>query len=87
MSMDSNGYYDRDDYNEVRKYQERRYRARTGTFKYAKRKYTEEENNLIKAHIMSDRELSKKINRSLGAIQRHRAWLKKIAIRQGTYNK
>ena len=72
------------DLNKYRNYRNRcktRYRARTGSNVYEPREWTKEELRMVQAHKITDRELSKKINRSVAAIQNARYKLKK-----GIYN-
>lgn len=73
MSYKTNGYGTREAYNERRK----RYRKATGTGLYKKRIYTQDEDELILLHSIPDRELSKKIKRSVTAIQSRRTLLKR----------
>lgn len=68
------------DLNKFRIYRERcktRYRARTGSNRYKPREWTKEELRMVQSHEISDRELSEKIDRSVGAIQTARHRLKK----------
>ena len=51
----------------------RRYRMRTGSFKYKRRHWTEEEIKLLFDSKLTDRELSKLLERSVAAIQKKRS--------------
>ena len=57
-----------------------RWRERTGSFKYKKRKWTEYEDSLVLAHDCSDRELSEEICRSVQAIHTRRSKLKTMGV-------
>lgn len=65
-------YKDLDKYKKTKREQQKRYRIRTGAFKYKKRIYSREEDEMILAQDISDRELSEQIERSVGAIQKRR---------------
>lgn len=70
-------YKDKDKYREYAKRIKRNYREKTGAYLYEKRLWTNYEDELIMEHAMTDRELSVKIQRSVGAIQLRRWRLKK----------
>lgn len=70
-------YKDLDKYRNYRNRSKARYRARTGSYSYKPREWTKEELQMVQAHEITDRELSKKINRSVAAIQGARYKLKK----------
>ena len=57
---------------EIKKNWKKRWRKRTGSFKYPKRKWTKYEDSLVLAHEIEDRQLSEKIGRSAQAIQARR---------------
>ena len=57
--------------------QTKRWRERTGSGKYAVRRWTTYEDKLVLAHKMSDRELSEKIQRSVSSIYSRRVRLKR----------
>lgn len=62
-----------------RKYREeykRKYRLRTGSYEYIPRRWSEEEIKAIVEHKVSDIELSKKLHRSVIAIQTKRCKVK-----------
>ena len=69
-------YSDMNKYAEYKRNYQKRYREKTGGGKYEKRFWTTEENEIILNSELSDRELSERICRSVGAIQRHRHYLK-----------
>lgn len=75
------GYKDLDKYRNYRNRHKARYRAKTGSYSYKPREWTKEELQMVQAHEIPDRELSKKINRSVVAIQiaRHR-------LKEGIYS-
>ena len=54
-----------------------KYRMSHGANEYKRRAWTKEDDELIIAHSISDPELSKQINRSVGAIQARRCKLRK----------
>lgn len=70
-------YKNKDKYREYAKRCHRNYRKNTGAYLYEKRLWTDYEDKLIMEHAMTDRELSVKIQRSVGAIQLRRWRLKK----------
>ena len=74
-------YKDPNKYRNYRNRYQTRYRAKTGSNAYKPREWTKEELRMVQAHEVTDRELSKKINRSVGAIQsaRHR-------LKEGIYD-
>lgn len=69
-------YKDLEKYANTKRGQQKRYRERTGAFMYRRRMWTEKEIDLLLAQDMTDRELSKIIHRSIGAIQTKRAKLR-----------
>lgn len=64
-------------FKETRNAQRKRYYGKTNN-KYPSRSWTEDEDELVLAHSMTDTELSKAIERSVQAIQVRRCKLKKI---------
>ncbi len=76
MKCKSN-YKDLDKFKNYRDRYKARYRVRTGSYSYKPRPWTKEELQMVQAHEITDRELSKKINRSVSAIQAARYKLKK----------
>lgn len=76
MSFKTSMYTDREKFREVTKKYKRRYRARTGANRYGRKNWTKEEDIKVLEHNISDRELSKEILRSVGAIQHRRNRLK-----------
>jgi len=69
-------YSDMERFSKTRNAQRKRYYAKT-SYKYPKREWTIEEDKLVLAHIMTDMELSRLIERSVIAIQKRRCILKK----------
>ena len=69
-------YADMERYKKTKNAQRERYYRRTA-FKYSYKYWTKEEDNLVLEHKMSDSMLSVLIERSVGAIQTRRAFLKK----------
>lgn len=69
-------YRDKTKYRAVRKKYKQGYRDRTGSNKYARREWPEDEDEKVLKHSITDRELSMEINRSVGAIQNRRNRLK-----------
>lgn len=65
-----------DKYRSYRERYKTRYRQRTGAYKYKPREWTVEELRMVKAHKITDRELSEKIKRSISAIQMARYRIK-----------
>lgn len=76
MSFKSNRYKDREKYRNINREIKRRYRERTGAGKYPYQHWTIEEDKLVMERIMTDRELSDLIHRSVGSIQKRRWRLK-----------
>lgn len=74
-------YKDLEKFAETKRNYQRRYSERTGSHLYKPRVWTQEENEMVLAQNMTDRELSKILERSLHAIQTHR-WL----LRKGEVN-
>ena len=62
-------YRDMQRYHITRRQQIARWRKRGGSGKYPKRPWTDEEIKLVMAHQITDRELSRQIQRSVLAIQ------------------
>lgn len=56
--------------------QKRRYYGKTAFAKNGRLRYSEEEIELIKKHELTDTELAKMLNRSVGAIQNKRSKLR-----------
>lgn len=76
MSFKTSLYKNREKFREVTKKYKRRYRARTGANRYGRKSWTIEDDRRVLEHNISDRELSKEILRSVGAIQHRRYRLK-----------
>ena len=77
MSMKCKATYK--DLNKYRMYRERyktRYRMKTGSGLYPRKAYTEQENQMILEHKLTDRKLATELNRSVTAIQTQRSRLK-----------
>jgi hypothetical protein len=70
------GYADMELHRQTCNRQNRRYYHKT-TFLYDRRKWDEDEDRMILEHSITDSELSAIIQRSVGAIQRRRWYLKK----------
>ena len=70
-------YKDMDKYRATRERYKAKYRRMTGAGVYNRRPWTEEEVDMVLAHEIPDRELSEKINRSVGSIQIMRTRVKK----------
>ena len=70
-------YKNKDKFRETFREQKARYRKRTGSGEYAPSTYTDEQNQMILAHEIPDRELSEIIKHSVDSIQRQRCKLKK----------
>lgn len=70
-------YADMDKYAETKRRFQRGYRKRTGAGMYETRQWTMSEDELVLKQDIIDRELSKKIKRSVGAIQKRRWQLRK----------
>ena len=69
-------YRDMQRYHITRRQQIARWRQRGGSGQYPKRPWTDEEIKLVLAHKITDRELSRQIQRSVVAIQTKRFHLK-----------
>lgn len=54
----------------------KKYRERTGSGQYQRREWTDEENEMVMNHSMTDRELGKLLERSVTAIQIQRVRIK-----------
>ena len=61
-----------DDYRAYRRHKKAEYRQRTGSNQYRRRRWKIDELKQVIEHKIPDRELSKKINRSVTAIQKKR---------------
>lgn len=70
-------YKDLDKYRAACKRQKTRWRARTGAYQYERRLWTNDEDKLVLAHKMTDRELGLLLKRSVGAIQSRRSKINK----------
>lgn len=77
MSLRCTCYKDKDRFRQKREEWKTGYRKRTGAFLYPARDYSIYEDMAILEHSIPDRELSKKIERSVNAIQKRRWFLKK----------
>ena len=78
MPLRREGYRDMERYRRTRNEQRKRYYDKTAG--YQPRKWTAEEEVMVLAHIVTDTELSKRIQRSVRAIQVHRCKLKKQSV-------
>lgn len=77
MSYKSNKYHTRRQWQKAHRAQQARYRKRTGSNKYERRRYTEEEDYLIvHAKSKTDREIAKQLSRSVSSVQGRRFRLK-----------
>lgn len=76
MSWKTSHRADQDQYRIAKREQKRRYREKTGSGVYQPRRWTTYEVNLVIRHVMPDRVLAVKINRSVGSIQQKRTRLK-----------
>lgn len=76
ISFKSNKYKDIKKYREIRNAQKQRYRDQFKNAGNANRWYTPEEDRLILAKKVPDRELAKKLDRTVSAIQLRRNRLK-----------
>lgn len=70
-------YKDLKKFAETKKAYQERWRKRSGAGKYGRRRWTLEEDDIVLEKETTDREISKKIHRSIGAIQIRRVFLKK----------
>lgn len=70
-------YKDLKKFAETKKAYQERWRKRSGAGKYGRRRWTLEEDDIVLGKETTDREISKKIHRSIGAIQIRRVFLKK----------
>lgn len=75
MSNRKSQYRDLEKHRTTSKMQKRRWRRRSGAFKYEKRRWTDAEIEAILRRDKSDRELSVDLQRSMGAIQKKRCLL------------
>ena len=80
MSFKTMGYKDQQHYREILRLQHQRYRERTGAHQYPRSRFLPEEDDLILKHNMPDRELAKKLKRSVESIQLRRYRLKKKLV-------
>lgn len=77
MSYKSNKYHTRKQWQKAHRAQQARYRKRTGSNKYERRRYTKEEDYLIvHAKGKTDREIAKQLSRSVSSVQGRRFRLK-----------
>lgn len=72
MSFKTSCYKNREVFREVNKKYKRGYRNRTGSNKYERRSWSKIDDARVLSHSISDRELSKEIERSVTAIQHRR---------------
>lgn len=72
--MKKDGYKDMAKFRAAYSRQKRKYYAKTRVAGY--KRWTEEEDKMVLAHIMTDTELSQKIGHGVAAIQRRRYYLK-----------
>lgn len=80
MPLRKENYRDMQRYHETRRRQMARWRQRGGSGQYPRRPWTRDELQLIIAHQMPDRELSRQIQRSVVAIQTKRFHLKNDSL-------
>lgn len=73
-------------YYETKRKQSQRYRERTGSGKYPRKTWSEQDDRLVLAHKMSDRKLAKIMQRSANAIQKRRSRLRKMVNEKYTVN-
>lgn len=78
MSYRKSTYKDMDKFRHTRYIGRKRYYSQT-SFKYLRRPWSDTEDKLVVEHKITDRELSKQIERSMSAIQSRRAKLKREA--------
>jgi FtsZ-binding cell division protein ZapB len=62
-------YKDQEKYKAYKRGWQQRYRNKTGAYAYKRRSWTTDEIEQVIKHEITDRELSEKIQRSVGAIQ------------------
>lgn len=76
MAIRKERYADMEKFNKTRKNQRKRYYQKTQMYKG--RPWSQDEERLVLEHKIPDSELSRKIKRSVGAIQTRRRVLKKL---------
>lgn len=76
--MNKKGYKDKNRYATTKRHQQKRWRVRSGAFKYERKKWSNAEIELLLDHTISDRELSDKIERSVGSIHTKRSRLRRL---------
>ena len=77
MSFKTSNYNDREKYRKISRGMKERYRKRTGASQYERRVWTQFEEQILFDPDLTDREISVRIKRSVGAIQKHRWQLRK----------
>lgn len=76
MPIRKNSYADMNKFLKTRNLQRKRYYQKTA-FKYGRRRWTQQEDDLVLKREMTDMQLSDLIHRSVGAIQSRRTMLNK----------
>lgn len=76
MSWRTSHQKDPNKYRESKREEKRRYREKTGANRYQPRRWTDYEVKLVVRHVMPDRLLALKLNRSVGSIQQKRTRIK-----------
>lgn len=76
MSWKTSHQKDLNKYRDAKRKEKRRYREKTGANRYQPRRWTEYEVKLVVRHVMPDRLLAIKLNRSVGSIQLKRTRIK-----------
>ena len=76
LTLRKSKYKDLDKWRKTKRLQKQRYRERLGNNKYPRKNWTKEEDLIVLQHNIPDRELSKKLKRSISSIQSRRLALK-----------
>lgn len=76
LTLRKSKYKDLNKWRQTKRLQKQRYRERLGNNKYPRRNWTKEEDLIVLQHNIPDRELSKKLKRSISSIQSRRLALK-----------
>lgn len=76
MSWKTSHQKDFNKYRDAKRKEKRRYREKTGSNRYQPRRWTDYEVKLVVRHVMPDRLLAIKLNRSVGSIQQKRTRIK-----------
>lgn len=75
--MRKKGYKNMKRFAATKREQQKRWRKRTGCYQYPRRRWTDEEKELLLDQTITDRELSEMICRSVDAIQTKRVYVRK----------